>query len=368
MKLVALLNRIRLTDNPDTPGLSCSAEGLFLAGVPLVRGASADFELRSPSEIAALLIAAYGEVGELSRILRGLQATKVALAKGDVPRAMICAVHLRLPQVSREAASRVATVGDLLAKANYDPAELRDGHGRWTTGGAGSRLFQETTGDEDREPDSEPQGAEPEPRPPRAERDEIDPEINRPRLANGTPWPEATPDEVYNYLLRWPAGQRPVLRIYVPIDGRGPPLMGSTWETGEIEAPPDYREVTFYGRPQETQSGGGTTNHALDGVQQALDVAETGGWSEFYFNSAITTSTNGRIVSQLRPDVMAVSRPTLDAENPIYQPIESFSPGQRPADRATQLKLDPSIRDMIGRPYKKLLQALWTKIRRLIWR
>ena len=51
-------------------------------------------------------------------------------------RAMVAALHLRLPGLGSEAAERVVKADDALAK--YDPSESRDERGRWTSGGGGS--------------------------------------------------------------------------------------------------------------------------------------------------------------------------------------------------------------------------------------
>jgi hypothetical protein len=49
---------------------------------------------------------------------------------------MIAAVHTQTPELSPEAALRLANAEQQLAKYNYDPSEPRDRHGRWTRDGS----------------------------------------------------------------------------------------------------------------------------------------------------------------------------------------------------------------------------------------
>jgi hypothetical protein len=51
----------RLTNEPGGLGLSCTASGVSLAGVPLLRKSRAGFVPRTESEIGFLLEAAFGE-------------------------------------------------------------------------------------------------------------------------------------------------------------------------------------------------------------------------------------------------------------------------------------------------------------------
>jgi len=129
-------------------GLGCSLEGLTLAGVPLLRITPAGFSPRPASEIGALMKGAYGLDIDPAKLVPGLDVVAEALNRGDLGRAMIAAVHLRLPPPSEGGARRVASVADVLAK--YDPNEPRDARGRWTTGGASG-------------PDDSPRSATPQP-------------------------------------------------------------------------------------------------------------------------------------------------------------------------------------------------------------
>jgi hypothetical protein len=77
---------------------------------------------------------AFGRDAGRTDLLPGLDVIAQALNQDDLGRAMVAALHLRLPQLSWEGASRIARADQTLTK--YDPNEPRDAHGRWTTAGA----------------------------------------------------------------------------------------------------------------------------------------------------------------------------------------------------------------------------------------
>jgi hypothetical protein len=120
-----------LTNAPGDLGLGCTAAGLTLAGTPLLRKTEAGFVVRSPAEIEALVEAACPNRPFQTRQLAGLAKVAEALNGGDIARAMIAAVLLRLPELDFLGAVRVARMNDALSK--YDPNEPRDRRGRWTT-------------------------------------------------------------------------------------------------------------------------------------------------------------------------------------------------------------------------------------------
>jgi hypothetical protein len=111
-----------------------------LAGVPLLHSTRARFVPRPAAEIATLLKAAYGADGDPGRLHSRLGAIAKALNSGDFALAAIAAVHTRTPELSREAALRLANADEELAKRNFNPDEPRDWHGRWTTGGAAAQA------------------------------------------------------------------------------------------------------------------------------------------------------------------------------------------------------------------------------------
>ena len=355
----AIFHRFRLAAGPGVQGLRCDADGLSLAGVPLLRKSAAGFAVRESEEVGALMLAAYGEVFDPDRLARGLRATSSALNRGEVDLAMIAAVHLRLPDLDAEAASRIAAVDDFFAK--YDPDEPRDWRGRWTTGGAGSprpatqrpqaaatpaasetrspnkpgadwggvshptggNLIQTDGGSRDDYGDNEPppQEGQLEPDPPPAINPPKVPEgwdrvedgaiVRRPMLRNGQPWPEASVGSVLETLRRGRGAPPPRMWILVPLDGKGPPLVGSTGGDEFLE-PPGYDKVEFIGMPQETWRQGVRSNHARDSVEAALRYAMSNNYSRIYFNSALSTSTDGEVDAPLRPDMLGVVRPELD--------------------------------------------------------
>jgi hypothetical protein len=111
--------------------------GLTLAGVPLLCKSEGRFEPRSADEIGTLIGQAYPGFSSSESLRSGLAAVAVALNGGDVSKAMIVALHLRLPELDPAGAARIAHVDDALSK--YDPNEPRDRRGRWTAGGGSSR-------------------------------------------------------------------------------------------------------------------------------------------------------------------------------------------------------------------------------------
>jgi hypothetical protein len=86
------------------------------------------------AEIASLLKAAYGD--GLMVLPSRLGAIAQALNSGDFATAMIAAVHTETPELSAEAAIRLANAEQELIKYNYNPDEPGDWHGRWTRDGS----------------------------------------------------------------------------------------------------------------------------------------------------------------------------------------------------------------------------------------
>jgi len=134
-----MFQAFRLTNEPGGQGLSCTAEGLSLAGVPLLRKTEAGFEPRPKTETAALFKAAYGDEFDPSRLNSSLVVIARALNDGDLARAMMSTVLTRTPELSTEEILRLRNAEDDLAKYDFNPNEPRNYHGRWTTdGGAGA--------------------------------------------------------------------------------------------------------------------------------------------------------------------------------------------------------------------------------------
>ncbi|HWG07185.1 MAG TPA: hypothetical protein VG271_19450, partial [Beijerinckiaceae bacterium] len=125
----------RLTNGPGGLGLSCTAAGLSLAGVPLLQKTGAGFVPRPAPEINALIKSAYGtDPTELRASLEGIAE---ALNRGDLACATIAAIQTRTPELSFEAAARLAAAENKLIKYDFNPDEPRDWHGDWTREGGG---------------------------------------------------------------------------------------------------------------------------------------------------------------------------------------------------------------------------------------
>ena len=377
--------QFRLSDETGSLGLSCAESGVSLAGAPLLRKTALGFASRSKAEIGALMKAAYGDAFCEMDLSRRLAVVADALNKGDLGRAKIAAVQMRLPALRWDRAARIARTEEVLRK--YDPDEPRDWRGRWTN----------TYSDAPPNPATAPLRPQPQPTPPRRNRTpdpESDPIISesgpahlygghlihtggwpenepvepipipeaepdvpgvrvpqgwdtpsetiggltypstrRPTLTDGKPWPIATHDAVRAALEPIPGRLPPTMVIYIPDDGRGPMLIGET-DKEDFAEPKGYSPVRLIGTPQRTYFRGEETGHAGDSIQQALAFAGTNQFSEIYFNRALVTSTRGAIESNARPDVIAIIRPEIESGY-IYYPYESLSPGQ---DREEDLR------------------------------
>ncbi len=106
----------RLADNPDARGLSCDENGVHLGGVPLLRRTDTGFEPRPAYEVEALIAKAYGGGEDGARLSSGLRCVADCLNKGELARAMIAAVFLRLPDLDQDGAERIAKVDALASR------------------------------------------------------------------------------------------------------------------------------------------------------------------------------------------------------------------------------------------------------------
>lgn len=442
--------QFRLAPRPDRPGLRCDAEGVSLAGIPLLQKTHDGFAPRSALEIDVLTKAGYGAAFDTKRLIRGLAVASQALNDGDLGRAMVAALHLCLPDLSPGVAARLATVDALLAK--YSPDQPRDWHGRWTTEGTGSggsdeapelrrpalhggaqhhsgegigrrpatagRPSKPTDGDgagqpsasatrqiappSDDHPVSRPTGGrliqaeweegespgfgdnsgalsvpegrngpEPDPdpalpppkvapgwdQPYRVVNGVALPAGRYPKLPDGRPWPTPDADEIYR-MLDPRRGALPFVKLYLPLDGKGPMLMGTTEQGSDYIEPPGYQPVFLRGVPQRTTSGGVETNHAIKSVEAALELAETNQYSDIFFNRSFSTISNGEYDVWLRPDVVGLRRPTLGF-GPKFDVFEVLSPGQSgPAREQVLRPAVPGIGRFNSQAYKLLLKLL----------
>jgi len=122
----------KLSQRSGSLGLNCKDDGLTLAGIPLLIQHNMVFAPRDEHEIRYLIEKSYGNAIDSTSITNGLRAVARALNEGEIGRAMIAAVHLRLPDLDIDGAMRIADANETLQK--YDPDEVRDGRGRWATG------------------------------------------------------------------------------------------------------------------------------------------------------------------------------------------------------------------------------------------
>jgi hypothetical protein len=282
-------------------------------------------------------------------------------------------------------------------RGGYNPDEPRDWHGRWTTGGNGqvspavgyrratpipagpvgarrglldresfvhsaaSRLYGgqlirivDEPGIGDNQPPPEAEDIlGPEPRtapgwdvPGQLVGGLLYPPTRHPVLHDGTPWPVADHDAI-KALLAPQRSKDPTLNIYIPYDGIGPTLLGST-ATASFAQPDGYDLITLKGTPQVTNSKGFETGHAYDSIDEALRLAKTHQFSEIYFNRSLSKATDQTVQSLIRPDVLALARPPLSNLFP-YQPYESFSKGQNEIARKKQMSIFPGIAPVYGR-------------------
>jgi hypothetical protein len=123
----------RLDDDAGGLGLSCDAGGLALAGVPLLYRTAAGFAPRPRDELDLLLRHAnQGRGAPLALSDSGLRAVASALNRGDLAKAQMAAVFMRVPELDPDTAVRLILADDTLAK--FNPGQPRDDHGRWTAG------------------------------------------------------------------------------------------------------------------------------------------------------------------------------------------------------------------------------------------
>jgi len=387
---VGILQRFGLADESGGDGVSCDKRGVALAGVPLLDQTESGLQPRNAEELSALIGSAYLNRTDVAHIQRGLQFVADALNKGELAKAMVGTLHLRLSPLDEDGVTRVRRASSLLSK--YDPDEPRDWHGRWTTGGGDSRASSHsppsTIADCGGPPGSGRSfgahlvlaqlggnGPPPEPQPAPEIVPEPDfprvpvgwdtpaytvngiryPATRRPKLQDGRDWPVADMDRIRSILKASP--QNPSrMTVFVPLDRIGPILLGST-ETEEYIEPEGYSTVHFIGTPQITHRGGSETEHAISSVGEALRMAATNEYSEIFFNRSMSLATGWVIRSPLRADVFGVIRPELREEFD-YAPAEAVSPRQRPEDRQLQFSQFPRMKPIKFLPYTKLLRLL----------
>jgi hypothetical protein len=124
----------KLDQYPAGRGLRCDQDGLFLAGESLLeRDEENRFRPRASDRLRKIFSETYRDTGDWDSRIRSVKVVSDALNNGDMARAMMAAVLMRLPEPNGPI--RIADVDGVLAKAGYDPSEPRDERGRWTSGG-----------------------------------------------------------------------------------------------------------------------------------------------------------------------------------------------------------------------------------------
>lgn len=112
----------KLAENRDSNrGLYCGPEGLYLGPAPLIEHCDGTYRVRSEEEIAALLAAAYEPAPDLANQVSGLRRVVVALQEGNLSRAMISALYLRLVELSEDGIARLAQDRSL-AESQFQPS------------------------------------------------------------------------------------------------------------------------------------------------------------------------------------------------------------------------------------------------------
>ena len=134
----------------DNLGVVVSADGLMLGRTPLIERRDGRFIVREQSVIERLLNRAYQNGFAAARLMPGLATVASALSAQDRCLAHIAAVHLRIPDLSDQAARDSMEAEDILIKsAHWNPAlrsrEMRKAspddpeHPGWPAGTEGGR-------------------------------------------------------------------------------------------------------------------------------------------------------------------------------------------------------------------------------------
>jgi hypothetical protein len=122
-------------------GVYCGEDGVWLGPAPLVgRRGAGSYQVRAGDEIEALVAAAYAVPPDAAGCIAGLHLVAKYLSEGNLPLAMIAAVRLRMGEIAEDRIERLARADSLL-KANFNPDEPRDDHGRWIESTGGNFIF-----------------------------------------------------------------------------------------------------------------------------------------------------------------------------------------------------------------------------------
>jgi hypothetical protein len=133
---------VKLASEPNEIGLYCSEEGLALAGVTLLKIEDSEFMPRSEAELRQIFVAAFDGClsADFDRYHASLKCIATALNQGDLPKAVIGSVLMKLPDIDTRGAGRVRKL-DIALKANFNFLEPRN-HGEWSREGSGFTSVQ----------------------------------------------------------------------------------------------------------------------------------------------------------------------------------------------------------------------------------
>jgi hypothetical protein len=131
--------RLRVfTLRDDGRGVSCDERGVVIGrACPLVfakraPGQDRHFVVRSAEQVRLLLKFAYGERFDADSRLIHLRRAAEALNQGDVDRAMVATLMMRLPDLPDDTTSERLAKAHHILRHNYDADQPRDARGRWT--------------------------------------------------------------------------------------------------------------------------------------------------------------------------------------------------------------------------------------------
>lgn len=125
----------RLSKQKEALGLCCDEDGLFLGNTPLLERRTSGFAPRPQGDLESIFSHGFGFAASLDHVMGGLTAVASALNAGDLCRARIAAVHLRIPDLPDEFARLDMQLEDLARK--IDRVAKTAAAGDWNPAGAG---------------------------------------------------------------------------------------------------------------------------------------------------------------------------------------------------------------------------------------
>ena len=135
MKNILPFDDHRLEPPGDSRGASCDAQGLSLGPIRLLADTPAGFAPRAIGDLDAVLSSVFERPFDSRGLTAGLQTAAKALNDGDLARAMVATLHLRLPVLTETQMrrARMLAASPPMAKASPDDPE----HPGWPAGAPG---------------------------------------------------------------------------------------------------------------------------------------------------------------------------------------------------------------------------------------